>query len=164
MIAYQKNMPITPGQFVDILERSGLAERRPADDAACIAGMVASGNLTITAWKGEILVGIARSVTDFFTAAIFPILPLTGIASGRARQGADCPHPGRSRSTLLDHFAVGPPGRRLLCAHRHAAACAGVGACRETVRAIVNDRFHDLSDHGERTCPASVAACSTTLE
>ncbi len=66
MIEYQKNVTITAGQFVDILERSGLAERRPVDDAACIAGMVANGNLTITAWKGKTLVGIARSVTDFF--------------------------------------------------------------------------------------------------
>ena len=66
MIEYKKNATITPGQFVDILDRSGLAERRPVDDAACIAGMVANGNLTITAWNGEVLVGIARSVTDFF--------------------------------------------------------------------------------------------------
>lgn len=66
MVAYQKNATITPGQFVDLLERSGLAARRPVDDAACIAGMVANGNLTITAWKGKTLVGIARSVTDYF--------------------------------------------------------------------------------------------------
>ncbi len=66
MIVYQKNVKITSGQFVDILERSGLAERRPVDDAACIAGMVKNGNLTITAWSGKTLVGIARSVTDFF--------------------------------------------------------------------------------------------------
>lgn len=66
MVAYKKNATITPGQFVDLLERSGLAARRPVDDAACIAGMVANGNLTITAWKGKTLVGIARSVTDYF--------------------------------------------------------------------------------------------------
>jgi len=66
MIEYKKNAKITPEQFVDILNRSGLAERRPVDDETCIAGMVANGNLTITAWNGEVLVGIARSVTDFF--------------------------------------------------------------------------------------------------
>ena len=33
MIEYKKNGTITPGQFVDILNRSGLAERRPVDDA-----------------------------------------------------------------------------------------------------------------------------------
>ena len=66
MIEYKKNATITPGQFVDILDRSGLAERRPVDDAVCIAGMVANANLTITAWNEKALVGIARSVTDFF--------------------------------------------------------------------------------------------------
>ena len=66
MIQYRINAKITPGQLVDILERSGLAERRPVEDAVCIAGMVANGNLTVTAWNGDALVGIARSVTDFY--------------------------------------------------------------------------------------------------
>lgn len=65
MITYRINAPITPDQFVDILRRSGLAARRPIDDAACMAGMVANGNLTLTAWDDGLLVGIARSVTDF---------------------------------------------------------------------------------------------------
>jgi ribosomal protein S18 acetylase RimI-like enzyme len=65
MITYQINATITPDQFVDILRRSGLAERRPIDDAACMAGMLANGNLSVTAWDGAALVGIARSVTDF---------------------------------------------------------------------------------------------------
>jgi ribosomal protein S18 acetylase RimI-like enzyme len=65
MIEFKTNAKITPGQFVDILERSGLAERRPVDDAACMAGMITNGNLTITAWSKDVLLGIARSVTDF---------------------------------------------------------------------------------------------------
>jgi GNAT superfamily N-acetyltransferase len=65
MITYRINAPISPGQFVDILRRSGLAERRPIDDPTCMAGMVSNGNLAITAWDEELLVGIARSVTDF---------------------------------------------------------------------------------------------------
>ncbi len=66
MVRYRKNAKITPGQFVDILERSGLAARRPVDDAACMAGMLDNGNLAVTAWNGDALVGIARSVTDFY--------------------------------------------------------------------------------------------------
>jgi ribosomal protein S18 acetylase RimI-like enzyme len=65
MITYQINTTLTPAQFVDILRRSGLAERRPVDDAACMTGMLANGNLTVTAWDDAFLVGIARSVTDF---------------------------------------------------------------------------------------------------
>ena len=64
MIKYEINRAITEEQFVDILRRSGLAERRPVDDPDCIAAMVANADLTVTAWSGNLLVGIARSVTD----------------------------------------------------------------------------------------------------
>ena len=65
MIAYNTHRPITADQFVDLLNRSTLAERRPVDDPAAIAGMVANADITVTAWDGETLVGVARSVTDF---------------------------------------------------------------------------------------------------
>ena len=57
--------PLTPTTFTDLLHRSTLAERRPVDDAEAIAGMLANADLTVTAWDGELLVGVARSVTDF---------------------------------------------------------------------------------------------------
>jgi len=53
MIKYQVNSPITDRQFLDLLKRSGLSERRPVDDAKCIAGMIKHGNLIVTAWAGE---------------------------------------------------------------------------------------------------------------
>ncbi len=51
--------------FIDLLERSTLGERRPIHDRACMAGMVQGGDLTVCAYAGEKLVGLARSVTDF---------------------------------------------------------------------------------------------------
>lgn len=51
--------------FISILRRSGLAERRPVAEPDRIAQMLAHANLTITAWHGETLVGVARSMTDF---------------------------------------------------------------------------------------------------
>ena len=65
MIAYKSDTALTPVQFIDLLRRSTLAERRPVDDPETIAGMVANADLTVTAWDGERLVGVARSVTDF---------------------------------------------------------------------------------------------------
>ncbi len=56
---------ITPEQFVDLLHRSSLAARRPVDDRPCIESMLANADLTVTAWDGDVLVGVARSVTDF---------------------------------------------------------------------------------------------------
>jgi GNAT superfamily N-acetyltransferase len=65
MIHYTTSTPLTPPLFIDLLHRSTLAERRPVDDAEAIAGMLANADLTVTAWDGELLVGVARSVTDF---------------------------------------------------------------------------------------------------
>lgn len=67
-IDYRVNAPVSAGQFIDLLQRSTLAERRPVDDRACIEGMLANASLTISAWDGDLLVGIARSVTDFHYA------------------------------------------------------------------------------------------------
>lgn len=67
-IRYATDEPITPEQFRDILVRSTLSERRPVDDPECLAGMVAHGNLLVTAWDGGRLVGVSRSVTDFHYA------------------------------------------------------------------------------------------------
>jgi predicted N-acetyltransferase YhbS len=64
-IDYKVNQPISAEEFIDVLKRSTLAERRPIDDLACIEAMLANANLTVTAWDDEKLVGIARSVTDF---------------------------------------------------------------------------------------------------
>lgn len=67
-IEYQKNVPISVAQFADLLHRSTLAERRPVDDQDCLAGMVANSDLLVTAWDGDLLVGVARSMTDFHYA------------------------------------------------------------------------------------------------
>lgn len=65
MIEYTTDRAITVDAFRDVLVRSTLGERRPVDDPACLARMVEHGNLVATAWDGDTLVGVARSVTDF---------------------------------------------------------------------------------------------------
>jgi len=64
-IRYESTRKIDEHQFVDLLKRSTLAERRPIDDPGCIQAMLDHANLLCTAWDGEKLVGVARSVTDF---------------------------------------------------------------------------------------------------
>lgn len=64
-IHYEADRKITADEFIDLLERSTLAERRPVDDRKCIQAMLANANLLCTAWGGDRLVGAARSVTDF---------------------------------------------------------------------------------------------------
>jgi GNAT superfamily N-acetyltransferase len=67
-ITYRINAPLSADQFIDLLRRCSLGARRPIEDRACIAGMVDHANLTVSAWDGDRLVGIARSITDFHYA------------------------------------------------------------------------------------------------
>lgn len=67
-IDYKINVPVSTDQFIALLDASTLGQRRPLDDRECMDGMVRHGNLMVTAWYGEELVGIARSVTDFHFA------------------------------------------------------------------------------------------------
>ncbi len=67
-IDYKINQPISTDQFIQLLKSCSLGERRPVDDRACMEGMVANSNLLVTAWDGQQLVGVARSMTDFHYA------------------------------------------------------------------------------------------------
>jgi GNAT superfamily N-acetyltransferase len=64
-IRYEHSRPITVAEFVELLKRSTLAERRPVDDSAAMGAMLRHSNLLCTAWHGDKLVGVARSLTDF---------------------------------------------------------------------------------------------------
>ena len=64
-IRYEYSAKITEDNFVDLLTRSTLAERRPVDDPKIVKAMIEYANLICTAWDSETLVGLARSLTDF---------------------------------------------------------------------------------------------------
>jgi GNAT superfamily N-acetyltransferase len=65
MIEYQLEPNLTPAEYIDVLRRSTLAERRAVDDAACIAKMLKHADLIVTARSNSLLVGISRAITDF---------------------------------------------------------------------------------------------------
>ncbi len=67
-ISYKVNQTISTDDFIGILTASSLAERRPIDDRECMKGMIKNSNLIVTAWAGNKLIGIARSMTDFHYA------------------------------------------------------------------------------------------------
>ena len=64
-IEYRINTPISGEQFRELLSHTSLGPRRPLHDQTCIDHMAANGNLLVTAWQDNQLVGVARSVTDF---------------------------------------------------------------------------------------------------
>lgn len=64
-IEYKTDRLITADEFIDLLQRSTLAERRPVHDRSRIEKMLAHGNILITAWDGDLLVGVSRALSDF---------------------------------------------------------------------------------------------------
>ncbi|MBP7950993.1 MAG: GNAT family N-acetyltransferase [Verrucomicrobiales bacterium] len=55
----------TVAQFLSVLKRSTLDRRRPVDDVDALGLMVENATFWATAWHGEELIGVARSLTDF---------------------------------------------------------------------------------------------------
>jgi ribosomal protein S18 acetylase RimI-like enzyme len=62
-IEYCTNSPVTAVQLADLFDGSGI--RRPIGDLLRIQQMIDRADLIITAWDGEKIVGVARSLTDF---------------------------------------------------------------------------------------------------
>lgn len=67
-IRYDTSRNLSIEEFVDVLNRSTLSERRPVDDPDAMRGMVENTNLIVTAWDDDLLVGVARCMTDFHYA------------------------------------------------------------------------------------------------
>ena len=65
MIAYRTGNDLDLDAVLEVYRASTLGERRPVDDRERMRVMLANANLVITAWEGELLVGISRSLTDW---------------------------------------------------------------------------------------------------
>ncbi len=64
-IQFKTDQKISSEQFIDLLKRSTLAERRPVAEKDRIEKMLSHGNILITAWDGNLLVGVSRALSDF---------------------------------------------------------------------------------------------------
>jgi predicted N-acetyltransferase YhbS len=64
-LIYQLEPALTPEEFVDVLVRSTLAERRPVHDRDAIRGMLGNADVIMTARLDRLLVGVSRAITDF---------------------------------------------------------------------------------------------------
>ena len=63
--SYQLEPNLSPEEFIDVLVRSTLAERRPVRDVATMRAMLANADVVATARLDGLLVGISRAITDF---------------------------------------------------------------------------------------------------
>jgi predicted N-acetyltransferase YhbS len=64
-VTYALEPNLQEKEFIDVLMRSTLAERRPVDQADLIRGMLKHADLIVTARAGDTLVGISRAITDY---------------------------------------------------------------------------------------------------
>lgn len=68
-IEYRTGNDLPLDQFIDLLVASTLGERRPVHNREVMKGMLENGSLMVTAWDGEKLVGVSRTLTDFANVA-----------------------------------------------------------------------------------------------
>ena len=67
-IAYAIEPDLCGVEFIDVLRRSTLAERRPVDDPTTIEGMLRHADLIVTARQDARLVGVSRALPISATA------------------------------------------------------------------------------------------------
>ena len=65
VIAYRLGNDLELDTVIEVYRASTLGERRPVDDRERMATMLRNANLVVSAWEEDLLVGIARSVSDF---------------------------------------------------------------------------------------------------
>lgn len=65
MISYAREPDLSTLEFVDVLRRSTLAERRPVDRPDQIEQMLRHAGVIMTARTEGQLVGVARAISDF---------------------------------------------------------------------------------------------------
>ena len=82
-IEYQVEPDLSADDFVDLLRRSTLAERRPVDRPETIQGMLAHADLIVTARVDGWLVGVSRAITDFHFCTYLSDLAVDEAFQGR---------------------------------------------------------------------------------
>ena len=68
-ITYQKDVRLNLDEVIDLYNASTLGERRPVHNRDVMQGMMDNASLIVTAWDDSKLVGIARTLTDFWNVA-----------------------------------------------------------------------------------------------
>jgi len=64
-VTYHLEPGLAPEDFIDVLVRSTLAERRPIHDLDAILAMWKNADVILTARVDGLLVGVSRAITDF---------------------------------------------------------------------------------------------------
>ena len=64
-IEYKIGSDLSVEEVIDLYRRSTLGDRRPIDSPEIFKSMIQNADLIVTAWDGNELIGISRTLTDF---------------------------------------------------------------------------------------------------
>src|SRR5260370_27177055 len=64
-VTFHLEPDLNPDDFIDVLARSTLAERRPVREPDTIRAMLKNADVVLTARFDGLLVGVSRAITDF---------------------------------------------------------------------------------------------------
>ena len=102
-IEYRINPNLSLTDFINILDKSTLGERRPLHDLEAMQLMLDHANAYIGAYDGEKLVGLARAMTDFSYTTY-----LADLAVDESYQ-----HQGIGKA-LIDHLKTHTPNAKII--------------------------------------------------
>jgi len=83
MIDYRLEPDLSVEEFIDVLVRSTLAERRPVADRATIAKMLVHADVLVTARHEGRIVGVSRAISDFSFCTYLSDLAVDQALQGR---------------------------------------------------------------------------------
>ena len=83
-IEYHNGNDLNLDQVIELYNASTLGERRPVADREIMSAMLHHANLVVTAWDEDLLVGIARTLSDF---AYVGYLADLAVRASHQRQG-----------------------------------------------------------------------------
>ena len=104
MFTIQNEQTIDLKEFIEVLEKSGLARRRPMDDLTLLNQMILGTNLWVTARENGVLIGIMRGISDFCYRTF-----IADLAVIESRQGK-----GIGRKMLVHTRELAPTARLFL--------------------------------------------------
>jgi predicted N-acetyltransferase YhbS len=111
-IDYRRGNDLDIDEVIALYRASTLGARRPVDQRETMRGMLEHANLVVTAWEGELLVGISRALTDFVYVTYLADLVVRdshqhqGIGKELIRQTQAAAEPGASLVLLAAPLAV----------------------------------------------------------
>jgi len=111
MIEYKLTPDLDVDAAIELYVASTLGRRRPVDDRERMATMLRQADLTITAWDGDLLVGISRSITDWVWTTYLADL---AVRASHQRQGI-------GKELMRRTQAAAPQAKLLLLAAPEAA-------------------------------------------